>query len=310
MKLQLKQKVQKDSRSFLPTKSFIAKLKLKYNFKEDLSALRALYNVVDTNIYNSKWNSDKAKGMNAFMFGFANKTYTQADYVNYMLKSRPRDRKEIPVLLNAMYDKMVNAMLTDYEDSKLEEQYPEFRLLMKEYRDGILLFELTDKKVWSKAVKDSAGLAQYYEGHKNNYMWPKRWDVDVFMCANAVIAKSLRKDLKKKKGGLTVKELEEKYNKESQLNLRVVSGKFNAEENEIVKQHLPAAPGLSADISHDGQVIIIRCNAILEPTPKQLSDAKGIITTDYQKYLEDEWIKSLQAKYPVVINYDVLYSIK
>ena len=70
--------------------------------------------------------------------------------------------------------------------------YPDFRNLMGEYRDGILLFELTDKKVWSKAVKDT-GVETFYEKNKNNYMWADRLDATVYTCANAEVAKEVKK---------------------------------------------------------------------------------------------------------------------
>ncbi|MBX7093773.1 MAG: peptidylprolyl isomerase [Flavobacteriales bacterium] len=309
MKANLKQKVQRDSRSHLPKKSFVAKLKAKYNFKDDPKALKAFYTVVDTNIFNATWDGKKAASLKGAMFSFADKNYSQTDFTNYLVKNQRQIPKEDMVLfLNNIYDKWVSEELINYEDARLEQLYPEFRMLMKEYRDGILLFELTDQKVWSKAVKDSAGLHQFYEANKSNYMWPKRYDVDVYYCANSTIAKALRKDLKK--GKMTNDQLKEKYNKESQLNLKVDGGKLSAEDNELLKKNTPAKAGLSADIQENGQVVIIRTNAIIEPMPKALNEAKGIITSDYQSYLEKTWLESLRKKYPVEINKEVLYTIK
>ena len=73
------------------------------------------------------------------------------------------------MLVNDMYKEFVNDSCLAYEESKLAGKYPEFKALLQEYRDGILLFDLTDQKVWSKAVKDTAGLKAFYEKNKNTF---------------------------------------------------------------------------------------------------------------------------------------------
>jgi len=309
LKGNIKTRLTRDSRANLPRKSFIAKLKVKYNFKEYPGTLAPFYNKVDTMIFRGEWDKSKAAVLSAPMFQFADKVYTQKDFAEYLAANQRKgsQKEEIISFVNNSYDRWQNNSMMDYEDSRLEMLYPEFRMLMKEYRDGILLFELTDQKVWSKAVKDSAGLAQYYEKNKNNYMWPKRYDVDLIYCADAALAKKVRKDLKKKK--LNEKQLLEKYNKESQLNLKIESGVFT-EEKEMVKKHTPVEKGLSPDYSENGQILIIRTKNIIDPAPKTLTEAKGVITNDYQGWLEKEWLESLKRKYPVTINRDVLYSIK
>jgi peptidyl-prolyl cis-trans isomerase SurA len=42
---------------------------------------------------------------------------------------------------------------------------------------------------------------------------------------------------------------------------------------------------------------------------KELSEAKGPVTSDYQNYLEKTWLDELAKKYRVTLNYDVLYSL-
>lgn len=309
MKAGLKQKVQRDSRSHLPKQSFVNKLKAKYNYKEDPKGLKAFYTVVDTNVFHGKWDRNKAAKLTGVIFTFDGKAVSQADFADYIYKNqKTQQREDLYSFINSLYDKWVANILIDYEDGRLEQLYPDFRMLMKEYRDGILLFELTDQKVWSKAVKDSTGLAGFYEMNKNNYMWPKRYQVDVYTCANADIAKNLRKDLKK--GKMTEAQLKEKYNKDSQLNLKVESGKFAEADHEALKKNPPVKKGLSPDIHENGQVIIINTKEIAEATPKTIAEARGIITSDYQTYLEKEWLESLRKKYPVEINNEVLYSIR
>ncbi|MFZ5551474.1 MAG: peptidylprolyl isomerase [Bacteroidota bacterium] len=309
LKGNIKTRLTRDSRAHLPRKAFITKLKSEYGFRENPSALKPFYSLVDTSIFMGEWNKEKASHLNTEMFRFADKVFTQKDFTEHLasLQRKGMQKEEMISFINTTYDRWQNNSIMDYEDAKLEVKYPEFKMLMKEYRDGILLFEITDQKVWSKAVKDSAGLAQYYEKNKQNYMWPKRYDVDFVWCANAKLAKKVRKDLKK--GKLDEKQLLEKYNKDSQLNLKIESGVFT-DEKDMIKKHAPSAKGLSPNYSENGQVLIIRTKNILEPTPKTITEAKGIITNDYQGWLEKEWLESLKKKYPVTVNRDVLYSIK
>lgn len=304
----LKQRVQRDTRSHLPRQAFITKLKTKYNFKEYPATLKPFYAIVDTNIFYGNWNKDKAKGLDAIMFEFAGLKFSQQGFVNFLAKTQHRQQEEpLTTFINNAFNRWSNNVLLEYEDSKLEENYPDFRLLMKEYHDGILLFELTDQKVWSKAVKDTAGLEAFYALHKNNYLWPKRYDVQIYYCANPVIAKSLKKDIKKK---MTDAALLEKYNKESQLNLKIVSGKLTPADSDVLSKYTPEKAGMSKDIAENGQIVIIKTNAILEPMPKTIAEARGVITSDYQNFLEQNWLEELHKKYKVEINKDVLYSIK
>ena len=59
----------------------------------------------------------------------------------------------------------------------------------------------------------------------------------------------------------------------------------------------------------DGSVTIINILREVGPEPKLLNEAKGYIVSDYQEYLEKQWIQDLKAKYPVVVNEEVLRSL-
>jgi peptidyl-prolyl cis-trans isomerase SurA len=191
------------------------------------------------------------------------------------------------------------------EDSKLESKYPDFKNLMQEYRDGMLLFDLMDKKVWSKAVKDTAGLRQYHEANKTKYMLAERADATVYSCKDEATAKKVRKMLKQKK---TTKEIMDEINKESQLNLTVEHKLWNKGENEMVDRNWKA--GTSKNEMKDGRVMFVVVDKIEPARPKTLQEARGAVTTDYQNQLDKEWVESLKQKYPVVVDREVLKMVK
>jgi peptidyl-prolyl cis-trans isomerase SurA len=307
MKNELKGKVSKDSRSQAGRSSLIAKVKSEYKFKENLKARDEFYKVVDTTLFEGRWDGSKAAKLNKPMFNFSDKVYTQADFANYIKSHQSkRPKADLQMVVNQFYKQFVDEMAVAYEESRLDQKYPEFKALMQEYRDGILLFELTDDKVWSKAVKDTTGSKAFYEKNKSNYMWDERADASVYTAADDKIAKQVRGLLKKKK---SEKQIVAEVNKNSQLNLQVESRIFNKGENEFVDKNWN--PGISADMKDkDNKTVIVVVNKLLKPEPKSYQDSKGMVTADYQNHLEKEWLESLKRKYPVTIDKAVLSTVK
>ena len=161
------------------------------------------------------------------------KSVSQQDFANYLENNKSKKVIDSRVLVNARYDAFKRASILEYKNNKLDEEYPDFRYLMQEYHDGILLFNLTDELVWSKAVKDTNGLQDFYTKNKENYKWDRRVDAVVFSALNKKVAESVKTMLKE---GKDAKEIMEEINRASQLNLRFETKKYLKGENEIVDQ--------------------------------------------------------------------------
>lgn len=313
VKNEYKSKISKDSRSEKSKNSLVAKIKTEAAFKEDRKVLADLYKVVDSTVYDGTWNTIKATGLNKFLFSFGNNNYTQQDLAKFIASRQSKRGKDASIqsIVNSMYDKFVEETALMYEDGQLEQKYPAFRDLLSEYRDGMLLFEITDKKVWSKAVEDTLGLKAYYDANKNNYMWGDRVNATIFKCANKEVAERLRKYLKKNaKKNPTNDQILKEINKTSSLDLQIEEGVFSKKDNETVDKVNWAAGTLSPDIDAEKSVMIVRINKVIAPEPKSISEARGVITANYQEFLEKEWIAQLRKKYTVTVNKDVLDSIK
>ncbi len=320
MKGDLKQRIGKDSRTQAGRRSLIAKIKKENNFKENAEAKKDFLKVIDSTVYQGKWEAKKAEKLgNKELFRLSTKDkvtgketiiiYGQNDFAKYIeTHQTARTKTDNNMFLQQSYKEFVDETIIDYEDKNLEAKYPEFRNLLKEYRDGILLFDLTDQKVWSKAVKDTAGLRTYYEKNKNNYLWDERADVTMYNCANDKVAKEVRAMLKKNK---SEKEIVETINKTSQLNVAAESITYLKGENKNVDANWKQ--GVAAtDIkdSKDNKIIVLVVNKVMPKTPKTIAEAKGMITADYQNYLEKEWLAYLKNKYTVKVNEDVLNTVK
>ncbi|MFN8167135.1 MAG: peptidylprolyl isomerase, partial [Bacteroidia bacterium] len=307
MQQDIKSRVQKDSRSEVSRTSLISRVKAKYNFSENPKAKADFMKTIDSTLAVGKWSADRASALNATMFTLGNKSYSQQDFAKYVNDHQVKREASTPALTlaNNFYADWVNESAVAYEESKLDSLYPDFRNLMQEYRDGILLFELTDKKVWSKAVKDTTGLRDFYEKNKTNYMWPDRLDATIYTCASTDISKQVRKLMKSIDDDDT---LMARVNKTSQLNLQVKSGKFIKGDNEIIDK-ITWKVGITGDIPKDNQIAFVKVKRLISSGPKSLEEAKGLITADYQNQLEKEWIESLRTKYPVVVYQEVVDSI-
>lgn len=313
VKAELKQKISKDSRSQVSRNAVISRVKKENNFTEDEKALLELISKVDTSYISGTWKVDKANGLSKPLFSIGVEASTQSDFAKYLADNQSKQAKDsnIEGLIRKAYEGYKTDKIINFEDARLEQKYPEFRLLMQEYRDGILLFEITDENVWSKAIRDSAGLKTFHDQNRAKYMWGERTEAVVYKAKDAKIAAKARKMVAKRaKKGYTTEDIKKEINATSQLNLQTEEGTFSKGDNESVDGQ-PWVAGISPDfIKPDGSVVFVEYRKVLEPMPKSLSEARGLITADYQTYLEQEWIKELRAKYAVEVNKEVFNSIK
>jgi peptidyl-prolyl cis-trans isomerase SurA len=305
-KAELKNQISRDSRSEMSKSSMIARIKKENAFKEFIKNKDEIINALDTNLVNGDWNASSVSRLTKPLFSLGGKVYTQTDFANYIASRQTKRSNTSPQAIGySMYENFVNESCLEFEESQLENKYADFRNLMREYRDGILLFDLTDKMVWSKAVKDSAGLADFYQANKQNYMWGKRCVAVVYNCTSKEIAGKVKKMLKK---GANADKIAAEINDKSQLNVSIKEGTFSKGENEWVDQ-VTWVKGIAPELVKGSQVVIVDIKKVLDPMPKTLDEAKGLITSDYQNYLEQQWMNELRNKYEVKINDEVLKSI-
>ena len=303
---EMMQKIKKDSRANLSQASVINKIKNQYGFSENLKERDDFYKIIDSSFFKGTWTAEAAKGLTKEILKIGDKSVSQQDFANYLENNKSKKVIDSRVLVNARYDAFKRASILEYKNNKLDEEYPDFRYLMQEYHDGILLFNLTDELVWSKAVKDTNGLQDFYTKNKENYKWDRRVDAVVFSALNKKVAESVKTMLKE---GKDAKEIMEEINRASQLNLRFETKKYLKGENEIVDQ-VKWEKGISENISLNGRVHFVQIEEVIEPTYKTLDDSRGLITSDYQNFLEKEWIESLRSKNKFEVDKKILKELK
>jgi len=322
IKGELKVQIARDSRANATRQVFITKIKKEYRFRQYLNERNDFYRVIDDTYFSGNWDAGKARALNKTMFTLLDKKFTQQDFVRYIQKNRSRSKNiPIKVVVDKLYNQFVDESCMAFEDGRLEMKYPDFKALIREYRDGILLFELTDRKVWSRAIKDTTGLRAFYANNKTNYMWDERLDASIYYCTDEIVAKQTKKLAKKRaKKGYTKEYIFNMINKEAKV-LKIDDGKFLKYENSIIDsiewqaglyENIPGSKKylLSEKDLSWVNVVFIYVNKKLNPTVKTLIESRGLVTADYQSYLEKEWIESLRKKYPVNVNRDAFSSIK
>ena len=304
-KTELKTKISRDGRSSKGRDALLAKIKKDYAFKEKIKARDDFYKLMDSSVFKGKWEASKAAKLNKTMFSLKDKIYTQQDFAKY-IESHQTQRAAVDYknFVNSMYQTFVAESCIAFEEGHLDTKYPEFKMLMDEYRDGILLFELTDKKVWSKAVKDTVGLKNYFEKNKDKFMWEERLDATIYTCADEKIAKTAKEMLKKKK---TEKEILAALNKNSQLNISAETKLFQKGDNAILDKWIPE---VTANKTMNEKIVFADIRKIMKAEHKLFNEARGLVTAEYQSFLEKEWLDSLRKKYSVQINKDVLSGIQ
>ena len=319
LKGQIKQRIERDSRGQKGRRSLLKQLKEEYTLSFNYKSKAVVDKLVTSDYLEGKWSPEEQDNLDGVVLSITDSKYsnttqnfTQKDYFDYLNKFQRRygEGQTIKDVLAEQWDGFVNAMLIDFEREILPAKYEDFIALLQEYHDGILLFDLMDEKVWSKAVKDTAGLEAFYENNKTNYMWGERVDASVYLCENEAIAKSTIKMAKKRlKKGYADNDIIEKVNKENPLNLTIRSGLYAKGDDDYIDK-VNWAEGITQLDGENGKKVIVQIYSVMEPQPKALQECRGLVTSDYQSYLEKSWIEELRAKYAFDIDMEVFRSIE
>ncbi len=306
----IKERLKKDMRSAKGKASKVAQIKAEEGFEaypEVLQPLADTLNVAiadfgtihfDKNLYPTP------------LCKVGDKVSTIGDFIEYIRKyeTQSTTREGIQRIIYKYYPKFTDDQCIAYEDNQLEEKYPEFALLMNEYRDGILLFDLMDEMVWSKAVKDTTGYQAYYQSHQKDYRWGTRADVGIFTILKPEIADSLQ--LLAKQGLDDVSILQSIHNDSLH--------RVKYERKTLEKGQMPEVDEMKwkkgkqkmfYSATQTPQYFII-VHDKLAPATKALEECRGKVISDYQKVLEDKWVKELRAKYPIVIDEALVKELK
>ncbi len=301
---ELERKIGQSVRSEVLREDMVGKLKKENNFRADQQLVQSIIQNPAGNEINTATSNPEAT-----LFTINDTAYTVGSFYQYA------EEQEGAADMRALYKAFVEEKVLAYEEAHLAEKYDDYRLLLNEYHDGILLFEMMEKEVWAKAAKDSAGLQQFFETNKDQYRWKERAEATIFEVPNEGIVKQLQQSLAGKKFPMTgeaISAIEEEFS-EKEMPIHIFSGKYEKSQPrfttaEKVIDEVQWTKG-EKQITASGKVYLVKIHNILPPAPKKLNEIRGIVIADYQNHLEKVWINSLKQVYAINVNEDVLQKV-
>ena len=305
----LAERIEKDMRSKKSEEMVLKQVKSEYKFKQNDKNMEDFIATVDSSILRKAYEPSDKVDMNAVLFSLEGKPTKVSELIDY-IKNNMTTQKFISPSAYAyqLYENFRNATILDYADAHLEDKYPEFKALVQEYKDGILLFDLMDREVWDKAVKDTVGLKEFHERNASKYMWEDRAQACVITVTKP---ESLPKVKALLDEGVPFDSLRNVIKRDSISSVFVRNGFYQRGDNQYVDQ-TEWKVGVRNEIpsSVDESTVIVCIRDVRKPEQKTLKEARGLVTSDYQVELEQKWVQSLKDKYPVKINDKVLEKVR
>ena len=308
MKEDLQSKVKRDERASLGLKSFVAKLKSDYKFTTNNESVKEYYSLLDKKtLTDSIFQLEAAKLAKPIMT-IATKAFTQSDFTQFLKANSYTDKTAAADIIDEKYAAFAEKEILAYEDSQLEKKYEDFRFLMQEYHDGILLFEVSNNEVWEKASKDTEGLAKYFNNNKADYKWEKpHFKGRLIMCKDKETFKAAKAIVKKSHNDSIDKYLRTRLN-DSIQHVKIEKNIFVQGDNKQVdKLAFKSKAMVEADKDYP---FVFVSGKMLKTLPEDYTDVRGLVTADYQEYLEKEWIAKLRTKFTVEIDKKILETVK
>lgn len=306
----LKELVARNQRAEKSKVAVLAKIKKNNDLRVYQDAKVALINAVDSSVLAGKFKVGSLTGTwNHALMEIGKKhpkVYTQQDFARYIERHQhERSYHNKSLMLNHLFDGFVDGNCLQYENEHLEDFHPDFKALMNEYHDGILLFNLMDKMVWTKAMKDTVGLHNFYKEHHLKYKHGVEAEAMVFSCPKSFL-KQMETLLSQTKDKKQLLQAIRKHQMKIK-GLEADSGTFQKGDNGSLDS-IAWNPGLSKPIPSavENRVSVVFIKKIIPPGVMSFEQARGLVVSDYQDYLEKIWVQQLRKKYPVQVNKKVL----
>jgi peptidyl-prolyl cis-trans isomerase SurA len=302
----LKQEILKDSRIESAKQQFVNDILPKIGYKKMTINVPDLWRVSDSSLMANKNITSGSVNEKTILFSYNDHSKVKvSDWILFIKNSN----KIIPEKLHESYAKLwpefISFSAVENYRKRLQNFSPEFKDQLQEFKDGNMLFEIMERKVWAKAAADSAGLLQFYNQHQQKYVWNASAAVIIFSCANETVARESSEELQK---GKLWKEVMNDHSSQVQAD----SGRYELSQIPVVdRTHL--AEGLITQPvvnKNDGTAVFTKIIK-LYPANQQRSfeDARGLVINDYQHILEEEWIGQLKIQYPIKINKKVFQAL-
>ena len=305
----LAERIEKDMRSKKSEEIVLRQVKKEYKFKQNDKNVEAFIATVDSAILHKTYQPSPNADLDAVLFTLDGNSTTVRDFVKYIDNNMTQQRYVTPATYAyQLYEAFANETAMNYADAHLEDKYPDFKALVQEYKEGIMLFDLMDREVWDKAVKDTVGLKEFHERNASKYMWNDRVLASIITVTRT---ESLPKVKALLDSGIELDSLKSAIQRDSISYAFVRKGYYQRGDNQYVDQtEWKVGERNEIPSTVDQTTVIVCIRELRGPEPKTLKEARGLVTSDYQVELEQKWVKALKDKYPVVVNEKVLDKVR
>ncbi|WP_299116538.1 peptidylprolyl isomerase [uncultured Winogradskyella sp.] len=305
----LESKVKRDTRSKLINAAMVNELKSRYQISYNTKAKAYFESILSSTYFKRAWRLPETFEKSKTLFSINNRKYTYNELGTHLVSSqRLYAGKVIPfdVLVEKEFERFFEKSILQYREDNLELENKDFANILKEYRDGLLLFDLMEKEVWNKASKDSVGLENYYETHKENYKWNDRVEVVIASSASEKIITRVLKMMNRTK---SEKDIEEALNTDVEKNVIFTKDTFSITDKKLPSD-FEMKEGVSKIYKHNDAFHVIDVKKVIPSGIKTLEEAKGNVINDYQAEIEANWIDNLYKRFKIEVNDQALEAVK
>ena len=307
LKYDLNNMVRKDSRSRLISESMQNRLRNQYQVSIEKGVKAYFASILNNDFFNRRWKIPEGFERGKTLAKIEDKQLYYGDFVAFLRSQQKATSrgKSFNQIVDESLESFINRQILIYHEENLENVNEDYANILNEYREGLLLFDLMEDKIWNKVKNDTLGIEQYYNDNKSNYYWESRVEAIVATSPSQKTIKTVKKLMSK---GETVENIKKKLNADSQKVI-FTSGLMN-KDHQALPDRFEFKEGLSKIYQTNDTFYVVKVAKVIPEVEKTLEEAKGQVISDYQVKVENDWVDSLRQKYEVTINQNILQKVK
>lgn len=290
----LKNRVSRDERVQISKQALQSKIKKDFGFSENQTSKMKVMALADSSLSQGTWKKEiSAELAKEALFSLQGKTFLVSDFVNYIQRNQKPNPATPDRYFTQLYTNFTDEILGQLLEEKIIRLNPDYSWLLKEYYEGILLFEIMEKEIWNKATEDSVGQLKYFNEYRSQYRAGERVNASIFSASSGASLEQLKSFIA---SGDSLKILD--YSKVQKI--RQETGSFEKSDRPVLNK-VTWAPGCYS-AENNGLNYLVWIKNMVPPGSRSFDEARAAVVSDYQNYLEKSWIEKLKKKYPVKIN--------
>lgn len=292
----LKSRIARDERAQVSRLALMKKLKKDFSFAENQEIKTKVFALADTFLTKGRWNwtAQSTTALNdKTLFTLKSKSVSALSFLTYVKQNQGTTNLHPSGYMEQLYNAFVEREINHMLETKIIQEHPDFEMLLKEYYEGILLFDIMEKEVWQKASDDSAGQQNFFNTRLEKYSAGERVNATIYALKSPQTG-TLLKGAIERNDSTTIRELIQSKAARSE------EGIFQKDDRQVLSV-VEWSPGLYA-AENNGMYYLVQIKEMVPPGNLKFDEARAMVISDYQDHLEKEWISQLNKKYPVKIN--------